>query len=133
MATYEVGADKAYTTLQAAINAASDGDTIVLTGDITEDSVSPLVSKFPTDVLDQWTYHSRLYAAAKYVADKKDDDINIVQLVSFGCGVDAITTDEMRSILERGNRIYTQIKIDEISNPGAVKIRLRSLFAATGR
>ena len=100
---------------------------------ITEDSVSPLVSKFPTDVLDQWTYHSRLYAAAKYVADKKDDDINIVQLVSFGCGVDAITTDEMRSILERGNRIYTQIKIDEISNPGAVKIRLRSLFAATGR
>ncbi len=100
---------------------------------ITEDSVSPLVAKFPTDVLDQWTYHSRLYAAAKYVADKKDDDINIVQLVSFGCGVDAITTDEMRSILERGNRIYTQIKIDEISNPGAVKIRLRSLFAATGR
>mgnify|MGYP003291710760 CR=1 FL=1 len=68
-----------------------------------------------------------------YVADKKDDDINIVQLVSFGCGVDAITTDEMRSILEKGNRIYTQIKIDEISNPGAVKIRLRSLFAATGR
>ena len=100
---------------------------------ITEDSVSPLVEKFPTDVLDQWTYHSRLYAAAKYVADKKDDDINIVQLVSFGCGVDAITTDEMRSILEKGNRIYTQIKIDEISNPGAVKIRLRSLFAATGR
>ena len=100
---------------------------------VTEDSVSPLVSKFPTDVLDQWTYHSRLYAAAKYVADKKDDDINIVQLVSFGCGVDAITTDEMRSILESSNRIYTQIKIDEISNPGAVKIRLRSLFAATGR
>ncbi len=100
---------------------------------ITEDSVSPLVSKFPTGVLDQWTYHSRLYAAAKYVADKKDDDINIVQLVSFGCGVDAITTDEMRSILESGGRIYTQIKIDEISNPGAVKIRLRSLFAATGR
>ncbi|MEE1284191.1 MAG: acyl-CoA dehydratase activase-related protein, partial [Acutalibacteraceae bacterium] len=100
---------------------------------VTEDSVSPLVSKFPTDVLDQWTYHSRLYAAAKYVADKKDNDINIVQLVSFGCGVDAITTDEMRSILEGSNRIYTQIKIDEISNPGAVKIRLRSLFAATGR
>ena len=100
---------------------------------ITEDAVSPLVNKFPTNVLDQWTYHSRLYAAAKYVADKKDDDINIVQLVSFGCGVDAITTDEMRSILESGGRIYTQIKIDEISNPGAVKIRLRSLFAATGR
>ena len=100
---------------------------------VTEDSVSPLVEKFPTDVLDQWTYHSRLYAAAKYVADKQDNDINIVQLVSFGCGVDAITTDEMRSILESRGRIYTQIKIDEISNPGAVKIRLRSLFAATGR
>ncbi|MBQ2964558.1 MAG: 2-hydroxyacyl-CoA dehydratase [Clostridia bacterium] len=100
---------------------------------VTEDAVSPLVSKFPTDVLDQWTYHSRLYAAAKYVADKQDNDINIVQLVSFGCGVDAITTDEMRSILESRGRIYTQIKIDEISNTGAVKIRLRSLFAATGR
>ena len=100
---------------------------------VTEDSVSPMVEKFPTDVLDQWTYHSRLYAAAKYVADKQDNDINIVQLVSFGCGVDAITTDEMRSILESKGRIYTQIKIDEISNPGAVKIRLRSLFAATGR
>lgn len=100
---------------------------------VTEDAVSPLVSKFPTDVLDQWTYHSRLYAAAKYVADKGDKDINIVQLVSFGCGVDAITTDEMRSILESKGRIYTQIKIDEISNTGAVKIRLRSLFAAIGR
>ena len=100
---------------------------------ITEDSVSPLVEKFPTTVLNQWTYHSRLYAAAKYVAKKNDKDLNIVQLVSFGCGVDAITTDEMRTILERDGKIYTQIKIDEISNPGAVKIRLRSLFAATGR
>ncbi len=100
---------------------------------ITEDSVSHLVEKFPTDVLDQWTYHSRLYAAAKYVSELKTNDVNIVQLVSFGCGVDAITTDEMRSILESKGKIYTQIKIDEISNPGAVKIRLRSLFAATGR
>ncbi len=100
---------------------------------ITEDSVSPLVSKFPTTVLNQWTYHSRLYAAAKYVAEKQDKDLNIVQLVSFGCGVDAITTDEMRTILENDGKIYTQIKIDEITNPGAVKIRLRSLFAATGR
>lgn len=100
---------------------------------ITEDSVSPLVKKFPTGVLDQWTYHSRLYAAAKYVATANDKDLNIVQLVSFGCGVDAITTDEMRTILESEGKIYTQIKIDEISNPGAVKIRLRSLFAATGR
>lgn len=100
---------------------------------ITEDSVSPLVDKFPTTVLNQWTYHSRLYAAAKYVAQQNDKDLNIVQLVSFGCGVDAITTDEMRTILEKDGKIYTQIKIDEISNPGAVKIRLRSLFAATGR
>lgn len=100
---------------------------------ITEDSVSPLVEKFPTGVLDQWTYHSRLYAAAKYVAKQGNKDLNIVQLVSFGCGVDAITTDEMRTILESDGKIYTQIKIDEISNPGAVKIRLRSLFAATGR
>ncbi|MEE1139084.1 MAG: acyl-CoA dehydratase activase-related protein [Acutalibacteraceae bacterium] len=100
---------------------------------ITEDSVSPLVEKFPTTVLNQWTYHSRLYAAAKYVAKANDKDLNVVQLVSFGCGVDAITTDEMRTILEQDGKIYTQIKIDEISNPGAVKIRLRSLFAATGR
>ncbi len=100
---------------------------------ITEDSVSPLVEKFPTTVLNQWTYHSRLYAAAKYVAKANDKDLNVVQLVSFGCGVDAITTDEMRTILEADGKIYTQIKIDEISNPGAVKIRLRSLFAATGR
>jgi predicted nucleotide-binding protein (sugar kinase/HSP70/actin superfamily) len=100
---------------------------------ITEDSVSPLVKKFPVGVLNQWTYHSRLYAAAKYVAELGCKDVNLVQLVSFGCGVDAITTDEMRSILESDGKIYTQIKIDEISNPGAVKIRLRSLFAATGR
>ncbi len=100
---------------------------------ITEDSVSPLENKFPTTVLNQWTYHSRLYAAAKYVAKQNDKDLNVVQLVSFGCGVDAITTDEMRTILEKDGKIYTQIKIDEISNPGAVKIRLRSLFAATGR
>ena len=100
---------------------------------ITEDSVSHLVKKFPTDVLDQWTYHSRLYAAAKHVSELESNDVNIVQLVSFGCGVDAITTDEMRSILESKGKIYTQIKIDEISNPGAVRIRLRSLFAATGR
>lgn len=99
---------------------------------ITEDSVSPLVHKFPTGVLNQWTYHARLYAAAKYVADLGDPNVNVVQLVSFGCGVDAITTDETRTILENGGKIYTQIKIDEISNPGAVKIRLRSLFAAAG-
>ncbi len=99
---------------------------------VTEDSVSDLVEKFPTGVLNQWTYHSRLYCAAKYVAECGDNRINLVQLVSFGCGVDAITGDEVRSILESGDRIYTQIKIDEITNLGAVRIRLRSLFAALG-
>ena len=97
---------------------------------ITEDSVAPEMGPVRTSVLDQWTYHSRLYAAAKYVSESKNPDLNLVQLVSFGCGVDAITTDEVRSILEAGDRIYTQIKIDEITNLGAVKIRLRSLFAA---
>ena len=97
---------------------------------VTEDSVSNKMHKFATNVLDQWNYQSRLYAAAKYIADSGDSRINLVQLVSFGCGTDAITTDEVRAILERKNRIYTQIKIDEITNLGAVKIRLRSLFAA---
>ena len=73
-------------------------------------------------------FHARLYAAAKYITTQPDMDL--VQLVSFGCGVDAITTDEVRSILERANKVYTQIKIDEITNLGAVKIRLRSLLAA---
>ena len=95
---------------------------------VTEDSVSDEVTKFPTGVLNQWTYHSRLYAAARYIAGQ--EDMNLVQLVSFGCGVDAITTDEVREILEREGKIYTQIKIDEITNLGAVKIRLRSLFSA---
>ncbi|QNK40692.1 acyl-CoA dehydratase activase [Caproicibacter fermentans] len=95
---------------------------------ITEDIVSRRVGKVHTDVLNQWTYHARLYAAAKYVCSRPD--MNLVQLVSFGCGVDAITTDEVRRILEEGDKIYTQIKIDEITNLGAVKIRLRSLFAA---
>ncbi|MDD6312511.1 MAG: acyl-CoA dehydratase activase [Firmicutes bacterium] len=95
---------------------------------ITEDSLRGDIEHFPVHVLNQWTYHSRLYAAAKYVSDKPD--MNIIQLVSFGCGVDAITTDEMRDILEKAGKIYTQIKIDEITNLGAVKIRIRSLFAA---
>ena len=95
---------------------------------VTEDSISNRVEKFPTSVLNQWTYHSRLYAAAKYCTTQKDMDL--VQLVSFGCGVDAITTDETREILQRGNKLYTQLKIDEITNLGAVNIRLRSLFAA---
>ena len=95
---------------------------------VTEDSVAWHEEKFPTTVLNQWTYHSRLYAAAKYCTTQKDMDL--VQLVSFGCGVDAITTDETRDILQNGGKLYTQIKIDEITNLGAVNIRLRSLFAA---
>ena len=95
---------------------------------VSEDVVSSKVERFQTHVLNQWTYHSRLYAAAKYVTARKD--MELVQLVSFGCGVDAITTDEVREILESNNKIYTQIKIDEITNLGAVKIRIRSLLAA---
>ena len=95
---------------------------------VTEDSISNRVEKFPTSVLNQWTYHSRLYAAAKYCTTQNDMDL--VQLVSFGCGLDAITTDETREILQEGGKLYTQLKIDEITNLGAVNIRLRSLFAA---
>ena len=97
---------------------------------VTEDSISQNERRFRTSVLNQWTYHSRLYAAAKYVAEQKSGvEMNLVQLVSFGCGVDAITTDETRSIIESAGKIYTQIKIDEITNTGAVKIRLRSLMS----
>ena len=96
---------------------------------LSEDSVACRVDKFETTVLNQWTYHARLYGAAKYVGERKDIPINLVQLVSFGCGVDAVTTDEVRSILEQNGKLYTQIKIDEITNLGAVRIRLRSLFA----
>ena len=95
---------------------------------VTEDAVSWHEEKFNTSVLNQWTYHSRLYAAAKYCISQPDMDL--VQLVSFGCGLDAITTDETCEILQAGNKLYTQLKIDEITNLGAVNIRLRSLFAA---
>ena len=79
-------------------------------------------------MLNQWTYHARMYDAARYIASQKD--MNLVQLVSFGCGLDAVTTDEVKDILRGEDRIYTQIKIDEITNLGAVRIRMRSLFAA---
>ncbi len=95
---------------------------------ITEDSVAYLMDKESRTVLNQWTYHSRMYNAARYVCTQ--EDMQLVQLVSFGCGVDAITTDELRSILETGGKLYTQLKIDDISNLGAVRIRLRSLIAA---
>ncbi len=95
---------------------------------VSEDAISDFVDTPKLHVLNQWTYHSRLYRAAAYVATQKD--MNLVQLVSFGCGIDAITTDEVRALLEKNGKIYTQLKIDEISNLGAVKIRLRSLLAA---
>ena len=95
---------------------------------VSEDSVCHLAPIQYVKVLDQWTFHSRLYRSAKYAVGHKDTEL--VQLVSFGCGVDAITTDEVRSILESNNKHYTQIKIDEITNLGAVKIRLRSLIGA---
>ena len=95
---------------------------------ISEDSVSGITVPEKINVLNQWTYHARLYSAAQYAA--KNKDVELVQLVSFGCGVDAVTTDEVRSILENNNKLYTQIKIDEITNLGAVKIRLRSLIGA---
>ena len=95
---------------------------------ITEDSICKRSETPVLHVLNQWTYHSRLYRAAEYVTTQPD--MQLVQLVSFGCGIDAVTTDEVRSILESRDKFYTQLKIDEISNLGAVKIRLRSLEAA---
>jgi predicted CoA-substrate-specific enzyme activase len=95
---------------------------------VTEDSVAHLGTLPKLGVWNQWTYHSRLYKSAQYVTTQPD--MQLVQLVSFGCGIDAITTDEVRAILEREGKLYTQLKIDEISNLGAVKIRLRSLITA---
>ena len=95
---------------------------------ISEDCVAYKVNKFNTNIIAQWTFHQRLFSAAKFVADNKD--FFMVHLVSFGCGLDALTTDEVREILECTGHLYTQIKIDEVTNLGAVKIRLRSLMAA---
>ncbi|NLK67458.1 MAG: 2-hydroxyglutaryl-CoA dehydratase [Campylobacteraceae bacterium] len=92
---------------------------------LTEDSL-PL-EKPKTTVLNQWTYHARMYSAANFV--NRYQNLNLVQLVSFGCGLDAVTSDEVRDILRKNDKLYTQIKIDEITNLGAVKIRLRSLKA----
>ncbi len=95
---------------------------------VSEDGVSSLTEAPRVKVLNQWTYHARLYAAAKYATEHSDTEL--VQLVSFGCGIDAVTTDEVRTILEGKGKLYTQIKIDEITNLGAVNIRLRSLLGA---
>lgn len=95
---------------------------------LTEDSISHLSEvKRPLRVVDQWTYHSRLYAAAFFVS--KRSDIELVQLNSFGCGLDAITTDQVEEILSANSKVYTVLKIDEGNNLGAARIRLRSLKA----
>lgn len=95
---------------------------------LSEDAVFDKAEQVRVNVLNQWTYHARLYRAAQYCCEH--DNTNLVQLVSFGCGIDAITTDEVRAIMEKNGRLYTQIKIDEINNLGVVKIRLRSMLAA---
>ncbi len=96
---------------------------------LTEDSISDKTeAKRPIRVVDQWVYHARLYAAADFVG--KHDCLELVQLNSFGCGVDAVTTDQVEEILSSFNKMYTLIKIDEVNNLGAVRIRIRSLLAS---
>ncbi len=96
---------------------------------LTEDSVAHLVKpERPIRVVDQWMFHSRLYAAARFVTMR--NDLDLIQLNSFGCGLDALTTDQVQEILEASGKIYTVLKIDEVSNLGAARIRIRSLMAA---
>lgn len=96
---------------------------------LTEDSIAHLgkVDR-PTIVMDQWMYHSRLYQAASYV--RGTTNLELIQLNSFGCGLDAVTTDQVHDILAKANKIYTVLKIDEVNNLGAARIRIRSLIAA---
>ena len=96
---------------------------------LTEDSISHLAApERPLIVSDQWMYHSRLYAAASYV--KTVDNLDLIQLNSFGCGLDAVTTDQVNDILTGSDKIYTCLKIDEVNNLGAARIRIRSLLSA---
>lgn len=96
---------------------------------LTEDSISHLAQpERPLLVSDQWMYHSRLYAAASYV--KTTDSLDLIQLNSFGCGLDAVTTDQVNDILSGSGKIYTCLKIDEVNNLGAARIRIRSLLSA---
>ncbi|MDO4622490.1 MAG: acyl-CoA dehydratase activase-related protein [Eubacteriales bacterium] len=96
---------------------------------LSEDSISHLAEvERPLRVNDQWMYHTRLYAAANYI--KRRSDLDMIQLNSFGCGLDAVTTDQVYEILNSTNRIYTVLKIDEVNNLGAARIRVRSLLAA---
>ena len=99
---------------------------------LTEDSISNQTEvKRPIRVVDQWVFHARLYAAADFVG--KHDNLELIQLNSFGCGVDAVTTDQVEEILTSYNKMYTLIKIDEINNLGAVRIRIRSLLASMNK
>ncbi len=99
---------------------------------LTEDSVAGEVAvKRPLRVVDQWVFHSRLYAAADFVG--KHENLELIQLNSFGCGVDAVTTDQVEEILSSYNKMYTLIKIDEVNNLGAVRIRIRSLLASINK
>jgi len=96
---------------------------------LTEDSVAkPGRLKRPIRVVDQWMYHTRLYEAAAFVITR--DDLELVQLTSFGCGLDAVTSDQVQEILESSGKLYTLLKIDEVSNLGAARIRMRSLVVA---
>ena len=96
---------------------------------LTEDSIADMATlKYRLRVVNQWVYHARLYAAADFVGKQKD--LELVQLNSFGCGVDAVTTDQVEEILESYGKMYTLIKIDEVNNLGAVRIRIRSLLAS---
>ncbi len=95
---------------------------------LTEDSIAHLGENKKLKILNQWTYHARMLSTAQFVAN--NDNIELIQIVSFGCGIDAITSDEIKRILGEKGRIYTQLKIDEVSNLGTAKIRIRSLLAA---
>src|SRR5699024_5442190 len=96
---------------------------------LTEASISHLHGvERPLFVMDQWMYHSRMYAAASYARTR--DDLDVIQLNSFGCGLDAVTTDEVSDILTNSGKIYTCLKIDEVNNLGAARIRIRSLISA---
>lgn len=99
---------------------------------LTEDSIAKNESlDKPLRVVNQWVYHSRLYAAAEFVG--KHDNLELIQLNSFGCGVDAVTTDQVEEILKSYDKMYTLIKIDEVNNLGAVRIRIRSLLASMNK
>ncbi|MBQ8556707.1 MAG: 2-hydroxyacyl-CoA dehydratase [Clostridia bacterium] len=96
---------------------------------LTEDSIpADFKAEHPLRVMDQWVYHSRLYHAAEYVRTR--EDLELIQLNSFGCGLDAVTTDQVSEILEKSGKLYTLIKIDEVNSLGAARIRVRSLLSA---